>query len=136
MEDIVNNTIGPFSNVTVEPNVTFHCNGTCLTMPQSTTLEESVWSNISIDYMNMVLISLNHNFTWNGNFTAVNLSRQRQTTSHDDIIFPVLCNQKYSLQPTSDNARGSLFFNCLSNIRHQCTINTTLQKHDGYSLFW
>jgi hypothetical protein len=27
-------------------------------MPQSTTLEESVWSNISIDYMNMVLIPL------------------------------------------------------------------------------
>lgn len=34
MEDIVNSTIGPFSNVTVEPNVTFHCNGTCLTMPK------------------------------------------------------------------------------------------------------
>ena len=58
MEDIVNSPIGPFSNVTVEPNVTFHCNGTCLTMPQNTTLEESVWSNIIIDYMNMVLIPL------------------------------------------------------------------------------
>ena len=58
MEDIVNSTIGPFSNVTVEPNVTFHCNGTCLTMPQNTTLEESVRSNIIIDYMNMIAIPL------------------------------------------------------------------------------
>jgi hypothetical protein len=51
MEDIVDSPIGPFSNVTVEPNVTFHCNGTCLTMPQNPILEESVWSNIIIDYM-------------------------------------------------------------------------------------
>lgn len=50
MEDIVNSTIGPFTNVTVETNVT---------IPQNTTtLEEYVWSSDIIDYINMVLIPL------------------------------------------------------------------------------
>jgi hypothetical protein len=56
--DIVNSTIGPFSNVTGEPNVAFRCNRTCLTMPQNTTLEECVCSNNILDSVNMVLMPL------------------------------------------------------------------------------